>query len=212
MDSLLKSFEDFKLAAVIRSSSPEDAENMIKAAMDGGFRLFEISMLSNQPFRLLEAQAKKEGCVFGASGVTNGEVAQRAINAGARFISSSFTDRDVITVAKHNDTFVIQGALTPTEALNAYQLGADMIRVYPVNLIGGPGYLKLLRSTLPSLKFMAAGGVTLDNAFVYLKDCVAVSVGKALFDRTLLRSDNWAEITDRARQLTQKLDALRVPK
>lgn len=212
MVSVLKFFEDYRLIASIRSSIAEDADAMVRAAMEGGFRLFEISMQTAQSTKLLEAYSKREDCCFGAAGVADGEMAQRAINAGAKFISSPFTDRDVITVAKHNDIFVIQGAATATEAFNAHQYGADLIKFFPVSILGGPEFLKIMRGALPFLKFVAAGGVTLDNATLYLKDCAAVAIGKALFDRTLLRADNWTEITERARQLTQKLESLKVAK
>lgn len=212
MFPLIKFFEEHRFIAVIRSSSADDADAMIRAAMDGGFRLFEISMQTAQASRLLEAHSKKEDCLFGASMVTDGEMAQRAIKAGAKFISSPFLDRDVVAVAKHNDTFVIQGAMTPTEALNASQFGADLVQIYPAGLIGGPEYLKTIRAALPALKFMAGGSIPIDTAFSYLKDCVAVALGKALFDKTLLRADNWTEIAERARQLTQKLEALKVSK
>ncbi len=207
-----KFLEDNKLVVDIRSSSADDAEAMIQAALQGGLRVFEISMQTAQGFRILENYSKKDDCLFGAGSITDGEMAQRAINAGARFVASSYTDRDVITVAKHNDVFVIQGAFTPTEAMNAYQLGADVIRLFPVKFSGGPEYVKLLRSSFPFLKLMAHGGITMENAFVFLKDCVAVAVGETLFDRSLLRADNWAEITDRARQLSQKLETLKTTK
>lgn len=208
----LKYLEEHKLIVDLRSSSGEDAEAMIQAALQGGLRVFEISMQTAQCFRLLENYSKKEDCLFGAGGITDGEMAQRAINAGARFVASSYTDRDVITVAKHNDVFVIQGALTPTEAMNAYQLGADVIRIFPVKFSGGPEYVKLLRSSFPFLKLIAHGGITMENTFVFLKDCIAVAVGETLFDRSLLRADNWAEIADRARQLSQKLETLKATK
>jgi len=210
MSATLKEFEDHRLLAVIRSSSPEDAEAMIKAAGAGGFWLFEISVQTPQAVRLIESYSKKEGFLIGAGTVTDGEMAQRAINAGARFISTHYTDKDVINVAKNNDSFVIAGALTPTEAVNAYQLGADLVRIYPAVSIGGPVYLKSLRANLPSIKFMASGGVGLENAFEHLRYCVAVSFRKSLFDMPLVRSDNWGEITERAKQLTQKLESLKV--
>lgn len=211
MSQIIKAFEENKLIAVIRSSSAEDAEAMLKAAMEGGFRLFEISMHTAQAVRLLETFSKREDCVVGAAAVTDGEMAQKAIKAGAKFISSPYTDRDVITVAKHHDVCVVQGALTPTEAINAHRFGADLVKIYPVGF-GGPNYLRSLRSVAPFLRLIAAGGVNLDNAFSYLKESIAVALGKSLFDRTLLRADNWTEITERARQLTQKLEPLKVSK
>ncbi len=82
----LKWFEEYKLIAVVRSGSAEDAEEMIKAATIGGFHLFEISMQTPQAVRLIETYSKKEGFLFGAGSVTDGEMAQRAINAGAKFL------------------------------------------------------------------------------------------------------------------------------
>ena len=212
MDHGLKWFEDYKFVALIRSSSTEDAESMIKAAAAGGFRIFDISTQTPQALRLIETWSKKEGYFVGAGSVQDGEMAQRAINAGAKFLSNAYTDRDVINVAKNNDTFVIAGAMTPTEAFEAYQFGADLIKIYPAGFIGGPAYLKALRGPMPFLKLIAGGEVTLEEAPEYLKHCIAVSIGKNLFDKALIRSDKWSEITERAKQFTQKLESLKVVK
>lgn len=210
MDSILKALEDYRFIASIRSSTGEDAEAMIKAAMAGGFRIFEISMQTPQVIRLLENYSSSEGFIFGAGGVTDGEMAQRAIKAGARFITSYYTDRDVISVAKNNDVFVVQGALTPTEIVNAFQLGADLIRIYPAEVVGSPAYVKSIRSLFPFIKLMASGGITPENAFEYIRYCVAVTFGKSLFEKSLVRTNSWTEITERARQLVQKLEATKV--
>ena len=212
MDSAIKWFEDHKFVALIRSGSAEDAEAMMKAASAGGFRIFDISTQTPQALRLIEAYSRKEGFFVGAGSVLDGEMAQRAINAGAKFLSNTYTDRDVINVAKNNDTFVIAGAMTPTEAFEAYQLGADLIKIYPAGPAGGPAYLKAIRGPMPFLKLMAGGDITIENVSEYLKHCVAVSIGKSLFDKALIRSDKWPEITERARQFTQKLESLKVAK
>ena len=212
MENALKGFEEHRLVAVIRSSSPEDAESMIKAAMAGGFHIFEISLQTPQAFRLLETFSKKENLLMGVGGVSDGELAQRAINSGAKFLSTQYTDKEIINVAKNNNSFTIQGAATPTEVFEAYQLGADVVKIYPANLVGGPAFVKTLRGPLPYIKLMAQGGVTLENFTDYLKYCVAVSIGQSLFDRSLIRHDNWAEVTERAKQFSQKLEALKVTK
>ncbi len=210
MDSSLKWFDDYKFVAVIRAASADDAEAMIKAASEGGIRIFEISLQTSQAIRLIENYSKKDNYLFGAGTVTDGEMAQRAINAGAKFISSHYTDKDVITVAKNKDIFVIQGASTPTEAVNAFHLGADLVNIYPASFLGGPAYLKFLRGPLPFLKLAASGDITADNAFDYLKYTSAVYLDKALFDKSLVRSHSWSEIKLRAKQLTQRLDSLKV--
>lgn len=210
MAAPIKMIEENKLIAVIRSSSAEDAEAMINAALSGGFRIFEISMQTPQVTRLLETYSKRDNLLFGAGTVTDGEMAQRAIAAGAQFISTPYTDDEVINVAKHYDRFVIQGALTPTEVINAYQLGADLVMVYPITPSGGPQYLRAIRNALPSVKLLAAGGVNLESLFEYLKDSVAVCIKQSLFERPLVRTDNWQEITERARQFSQKLETIKV--
>ena len=210
MDGILKLFDDNKIVAVIRSSSAEDAESMLKAAIAGGLRLIEVSTQTPQALRLVETYSKKENLIVGAGSVTDGEMAQRAVKSGARFISSHYTELDVISVAKNNDAFVIQGAMTPTEAVTAYQAGADLVKIYPAASAGGPEYLKYLKGPLSFLKLVASGGVTLENAFEYLKYCVAVYIGKGLFDKSLVRANGWSEITERARQLTQKLETAKV--
>ena len=209
MDQSLKWFEEYKFVAHIRAGSVDDAEGMIKAAAAGGFRVFEISMQTPQAIRLIETYSKKDSFWVGASALLDGEMAQRAIKAGAKFLSNCYTDRDVINVAKNNDTFVIAGASTATEAFNAYQFGADLIKIYPTGFLGGPAYLKAHRGPMPILTLMAQGDVNVENAFEYLKHAVAVSVGKGLFDKSLIRSDKWSEITEKAKQFTQKLEPLK---
>jgi 2-keto-3-deoxy-6-phosphogluconate aldolase len=139
-------------------------------------------------------------------------MAQRAINAGAKFLSCDYMDLDIINVAKNNDNFVIQGVFTPTEAFETHQLGADLVKVYPAAEAGGPNYLRYLRNSLPFAKFVAAGGITSEDAFDYLKNCIAVFLGKAIFDKALVRANNWSEIRERAKQFTTKLEALKVSK
>lgn len=212
MDETLKFFEENKLVAVVRTTSAEDAEAMLSAVTSNGIKIIEITMTVPQATRVIENWSKKEGILVGAGTVTDGEMAQRAINAGARFLVSHYTDRDVITVGKNNNALLIQGAVTPTEAVNAWQMGVDLVSIYPVEFFGGPGYIRSLKGPLPFVKFIAAGAITLENAFDYLKYACAVSLNHAFFDQGLIRSNNWTEIGERTRQLTQKLEALKVSK
>jgi len=206
----LRLIEENKLIAVIRSSSSEDAEAMIKATMAGGFRIFQISVQTPQAFRLIEDYVKKGDCVVGAGAVTDGEVAQRAIRAGAHFISTPYTDRDVISVSKNNDCLVIQGAMTATEAVNAHQLGSDLVTLYPITILGGVPYVKAMKNVIPFLKIAAAGDITLETVGDYLKECSAVFLKQSLFEKPLVRNDKWGEITEIARQFTQKVEPAKV--
>lgn len=212
MDETLKFFEENKFVAIIRNTSTEDAEQLLNAVTSSGIKIVEIAMTIPQAARLIENWSKREGIWVGAGTVTDGEMAQRAINAGAKFLSSHYTDRDVVSVGKNNNVFLIQGAVTPTEAVHAWQMGADLVNVYPAEFFGGPAYLRSLKGPFPFIKFMASGDVTLENAFDYLKYACAVALNHSFFDRSLIRSNNWTEIAERTRQLTQKLESLKVAK
>ena len=212
MDETLKFFEENKFVALIRASSHEDAEEVLKAVTQGGVKILEVTMTIPQATRLIENWSKRQGLLVGAGTVTDGEMAQRAINAGAKFLASHYTDREVISVGKNNNSFLIQGAVTPTEAVNAWQLGVDLVKIYPIHSCGGPDYLRALKGPLPFIKFMASGEIALENAFDYLKYACAVSLQQPVIDKALIRAHNWQEITERCRQLTQKLESLKVSK
>ena len=217
MDDTLKFFDDHKLVAAIRASDPEDALQIAHAVLAGGFKLIEISMTTPQAARVIETLAKKENGkeehLIGAGTVTDGEVAQRAINAGAKFISSQFSDRAILTVCKNNGTFVIQGAATPTEIMEASGLLVDLINLYPIDFIGGPSFLQRMRKFCQASRLMVSGGVTCENVLEYIRDgAAAVAIGRAICDKVLIRAHNWQEITERAKKFQQKLETLKIPR
>lgn len=212
MSKAMKWFETYRMIASIRCQSAHEAEEMIKAAKRGGFRLFEISMQNPQALRLIEKYSRSEDDFFGASGVMGGEMANRAIAAGARFLSTYFVDSDIINIAKNSDVFTITSVMTPTEAVAAYRAGADLVQIYPISNVGGPEYIRSLRRSMPFLKLAAAGGVTVENAYEYLRHCVAVSIHKALFEQNSQRKVDWVKMRDRAQLLVDRVESLKAPK
>ena len=106
-------------------------------------------------------------------------------------------------MAKSRGVPVCPGALTPTEVVTAWQAGADVIKIFPANVMG-PKYLKDLHGPLPDVPFMPTGGVNLNTAREYLENgAVALGVGGDLINKQLMDEGNFAEITDRARQFRQ---------
>lgn len=209
----LKQIEERKLIAFIRTSVPEDTESVIQALYEGGIRPFAVSTAISHWVRVLEGLLKREGVVPGVASVLDGEVAHRAITLGAKFIMSPCTDKDVVNVCKNSDTLVIQAATTPTEAMDAVRLGVDLVEVYPVDLMGGHNYIDALRCHLPFLKLVASGGITVDNALDYLKEgATAVVLANGLIEKSLLRSNNWPAMRERAQSLVAKLEPLSASK
>lgn len=211
MDDPLKFFEEQKIIAVIRASEHGDADAIAKALIDGGIRILEISPNIPQSTKLIESLSKLDQVLVGLGSATDGEQAHRAINAGARYVSSHYTDKNIFTVCKNNGTVVIQGAATVNEAIEAYNLGVDLIKIYPANFLGEVPYINRLRRSFPFLKLVPSGGVNLENFFEYIRvGATACVIGRSLSDKSLIRAHQWTEITERAKQFTQKLESLKV--
>lgn len=211
MDDPLKFFEEQKIIAVIRAGEHSDADAIAKALIDGGIKIIEITPSVPQFTKLIENLAKLNQVLVGLGSATDGEQAYRAINVGAQYVSSHYTDKNIFTVCKNNNAVVIQGAATVTEAIEAYNLGIDLIKIYPINFLGEVPYINRLRRSFPFLKLVPSGGVTLDNFLDYIKaGATACVIGRNLCDKGLIRAHQWTEITERAKQFTQKLESLKV--
>ena len=211
MDDPLKFFEDQKIIAVIRASEHSDADAIAKALIDGGIKIIEITPTVPQFTKLIEALGKLDQILVGFGSVTDGEQAYRAINAGARYVSSHYTDKNIFTVCKNNNAVVIQGAATVNEAIEAHNLGVDLVKIYPANFLGEAAYVNRLRRSFPFLKLVPAGGVNLDNFLEYIKvGATACVIGRSLCDKGLIRAHQWPEITERAKQFVQKLESLKI--
>ena len=213
MDDPLKFFEDQRIIAVIRASEHSDAESIAKALIDAGIKILEITPNIPQHIKLIESLAKLDNVLVGFGSAIDGEQAHRAINSGAKYVSCHYTDKNIFTVCKNNNAFVIQGAATVNEAIEAYNLGVDLIKIYPANFLGEVPYITRLRRSFPFLKLVPSGGVNLDNFLDYLKaGATACVIGRSLSDKAVIRSHSWSEITDRAKQFVQKLEFLKVPR
>ncbi len=211
MEDPAKFFDEHKIIAVVRASEYSDADAIAKALIDGGIKIIELTPNVPQCFKLIELLSKANQAIVGLGSVTDGEQAYRAINAGARYISSHYTDRNIFTVCKNNNAVVIQGAATVNEAIEAYNLGVDLIKIYPANFLGEAPYVNRLRRSFPFLKLVPCGGVTLESFLEYLKvGATACVIGRSLSDKSLIRAHQWSEVTERARQFTQKLESLKV--
>ena len=83
----------------------------------------------------------------------------------------------------------------------------DFVKIYPANLLGEVAYIKRLKRSFPFLKLIPSGGVTVENAFDYLKaGATACAVGRSLCDKALIRAHQWSEITERAKLFVQRFE------
>ncbi len=187
---------------VVRGATVDTVLPLSLALRQGGIPIMEITMETAGALAALEKAARElKDMLIGAGTVLDAETAQRAISAGARFIVSPFLSIDVIQAAKQNRVVSIAGGLTPTEIVNAFQHGADMVKVFPAHVFG-PNYIRSIKEPLPHIPLIATGGINLKTAGEYIKAGVdAIGVGNSLVKvEGALENDQWKIIAERAAQ------------
>jgi len=187
---------------VIRAQSADEAAAAIAAIQKGGVSVLEITMTVPGAVELIREVARRAtDALVGAGTVLDPERARACIDAGARFVVSPALNLDTIAACREAGIAVLPGALTPTEVLTAWNAGADFVKVFPANALGGPSYLKSLKAPLPQVKLVPTGGVNLQTAKDFIKaGAAALGVGADLVDLQALRRGEAETITERARK------------
>jgi 2-dehydro-3-deoxyphosphogluconate aldolase/(4S)-4-hydroxy-2-oxoglutarate aldolase len=191
---------------IIRASSANAVVPVTEALLQAGLPICEITLTIPNAIDAIGAVAKRfPGQVLvGAGTVTDAETARRAVEAGAEFIVTPCLIpevREVIEAAHRADVAVLPGALTPGEVFEAFRLGGDMVKVFPVQSVGGAAYLRALRGPFPDIPLVPTGGVTLANlAELFQAGAAAVGVGTELISKDALARRDYAAIGALAKQ------------
>lgn len=186
---------------VIRASSQEEALAVVAAIAAGGVTTIEMTMTVPDAIGAIEKLSKREDLLIGAGSVLDPETARECISAGAQFIVSPATNFDTILYCNDAEIVVMPGALTPTEIVNAWDAGADFVKVFPADSMGGAKYLKSLKAPLPQIKLIPTGGVNQETAADFINaGAEAIGVGADLVDLQAIRDGRADAITESARK------------
>ncbi len=191
---------------VVRAESAAIAMRAIEAIKEGGVSILEITMTVPGAIRVIEEVAARfQGdAIVGAGTVLDAETARACILAGAQFIVSPALDLETISCCRRYGITVMPGAMTPTEVIAAWKAGADFVKVFPANALGGAGYIKALKAPLPQIELVPTGGVSLETAADFIKaGAAALGVGSDLVDTKALSEGKDKLITDRAKQFIE---------
>lgn len=191
---------------IVRVDSADLARRAVAAIQKGGVTIVEITMTVPGAIRVIEELTNELGgeTLIGAGTVLDPENAKDCIAAGAQFVVSPALNPKTIAYCKDEGVVVLPGALTPTEIVTAWNLGADMVKIFPAGEVGGAGYLKAVKAPLPHIKMVPTGGVSLSTAKSFLEaGADALGVGGDLVSVSALKQGKDAHITDRARQFVQ---------
>jgi 2-dehydro-3-deoxyphosphogluconate aldolase/(4S)-4-hydroxy-2-oxoglutarate aldolase len=189
------------VVAVVRLSSPGALIKVAEAIEAGGVRAIEFTMTTPGAIdALAEASAALgDRAVLGAGTVLDGAAARAAIEAGARFLVAPTISHQMIEIGRRAGAVVIPGGYSPTEILAAWDLGADLVKVFPATGLG-PGYFRDVLAPLPNVRLMPSGGVDLSNAGAFVEaGAQAVAVGSSLVDPSAVARGDFGVLTERAR-------------
>jgi 2-dehydro-3-deoxyphosphogluconate aldolase/(4S)-4-hydroxy-2-oxoglutarate aldolase len=178
----------------------------VDALYKGGISVAEITLTVPGAEKLIESLRKSFGAelLVGAGTVVDVEGAQRCLDAGAQFIISPGFDAATVEFVKSQEIVMIAAALTPTEIMAAWKNGADLIKVFPCNAVGGPTYIKSLKGPFPEIPLIPTGGVNLETAADFISaGSAALGVGSELVPASALGSGKPAVITELAMQFLE---------
>ena len=199
----MKLIHDTGLIPIIRVESAETAFKVADAFLVGGVKIIEVTMSVPGAVVVVEKLVEQFGdkVLIGTGTVLDGKMAEKVIKAGSQFIVSPNYSRELIETAMKHKKPIIPGALTPTEILDAYTIGADAVKVFPCGTVGGASYLKAIRGPLPQIPLVPTGGVNLETAGPMLDaGAFALGVGGAITDKKAIEEGRFEVITENVRK------------
>ena len=196
-NDVIDAIGEVRIVPVLTIDDARDAPGLASALVDGGLPVVEITLRTPAAIEAIRRVASEvPAVVVGAGSVTSVAAAATAIDAGARFIVSPGLDEGVITTAQDRGVPVIPGIATATELMRAMQLGVDVVKLFPAEVVGGTGMITSLSAVWPDVRFMPTGGISPANAREYLALRQVLAVGGSwMVPRSAVAAHDWASVT-----------------
>lgn len=167
-----------------------------------GFNILEITLRTECALDAIKLLVEsRPELVIGAGTVKNSLQLQQTLDAGAQFIVSPGTSAEMISKAKEYNTAVVPGVMTPSEIMEAENLGLDTVKLFPASLAGGTDFISAMAAVFPGIKFFPTGGVTEDdvNSYLALPNVVCAG-GTWLTPKLLVEKGDWNKIHEIAQR------------
>ena len=180
----------------------EDALPMAQALLEGGIRVFEITLRTDAALEAIKRISKAfPEAIVGAGTVINTEQYDAVVEVGAKFAISPGATEKLLAYAEKGKIALIPGTATPSDMMKALELGYDHLKFFPAEINGGAAALKAISAPLPQLRFCPTGGISEQNIAHYLAlDCVATVGGSWMLPNDALVAKDWAKITALTKQ------------
>lgn len=211
---IMAEVDERKLIAIVRGVAKEKLIPLAQALYDGGIRLLEVTYSANKSvsdeetaerIRML-AEEFKGKLYIGAGTVLTKEQVKLTHKAGGQFIISPNVSKSVIKTTAKLGMISMPGALTPSEATDAVDYGADYVKLFPATNLG-PSYVKAVRAPLSNIKFLAVGGIDENNMADYLKVGISgFGIGTNIVNQKMIDAEDYASITELAKKYVEVIE------
>jgi 2-dehydro-3-deoxyphosphogluconate aldolase / (4S)-4-hydroxy-2-oxoglutarate aldolase len=207
-DEMMQVIRETGVVAIVRGTTTDTLVQVSEALKRGGVRAIEVTLNTPGAVGMIRELVDKCGSdmLIGAGTVLDPESARAAILAGARFVLGPNLSLEVSKLCKRYNALYVPGVFTPTEIICAWEMGAQVVKIFPAGSVG-PRYIKELRGPLPQVDMMPVGGVDLGNAADFIRaGAVALGIGGELVDRRAVAEGRFDLLEEKARRFT---DAVR---
>jgi len=189
---------------------------IMKSLYNAGIRVIEYTNRGKAALENLEklkGVVKKDckGMILGLGTVTDGNTAERALDAGADFLISPGFVKEVLAVSRKHEVLWIPGCMTPTELIRVSQSDIRLVKLFPGNLLG-PEFVLSVKELFPDLLFMPTGGVEpkTDNLTAWFNAGVsAVGMGSKLLTKSVIEKREFADLTALTIALLKQINTIR---
>jgi 2-dehydro-3-deoxyphosphogluconate aldolase/(4S)-4-hydroxy-2-oxoglutarate aldolase len=183
---LIGELHQHRLIAVVRSKSAEEALATANAVFQAGIKFIEITFSVPGAVHVIKSLVAKRELHVGAGTVLSHDQAEEAIGAGVEFMVAPSLELELIAVCHEADILCIPGAATPSEIVKAARAGADLVKIFPADTVGGPHFIRQMAGPFPNVRFMVSGGVSVENVKEYVHAGVTgICLGSAYLAATL---------------------------
>lgn len=202
MNSILEEISKIGIVPVIKLDDSKDALPLAKALCDGGLCCAEITFRTSAAEESIKLISDKyPDMLVGAGTVLTTEQADKAINAGARFIVSPGLNPDVVKYCIDRNVPVTPGCSTPSDIECAISLGLDTVKFFPAEAAGGLAMIKAMSAPYTGIKFMPTGGINADNINSYLAFPKVLACGGSFMVKdSLIKNGEFDKITELTKQ------------
>jgi 2-dehydro-3-deoxyphosphogluconate aldolase/(4S)-4-hydroxy-2-oxoglutarate aldolase len=198
---------DAQLVGIFRMREASHAVEGISAAVRGGFEAVEVTMNSPGATDALAEVAGRVDAIVGAGTITRPDQVKEAYDSGAEFAVSPIMRPEIIDAAHELSMPMIMGAATPTEIFTAREAGADWIKIFPAEQLGGPDFVASILGPLDGTPIWVSGGLTAENYLGYLNAGAELcGFADSVFDPDIAAEGDYEELERRAIEVSRRLD------